>query len=99
MNNPEVRNSQSRYSEDEVRQILRRAIDLHDIRSTTWDENDLIVIASELGIEPDVVRDAIVESQQLRSPRLRTSLTHRIEGAVLAGFAAGHLRSCRDLGQ
>jgi hypothetical protein len=88
MNNPEDRTSQSRYSEDEVRHILRKAIELNDVRRTTLDENDLIAIAGELGIGPDVVRDAIVESRQLRSPRLRNSLSHRIEGAVLAGFAA-----------
>lgn len=88
MDSSEDRGSQSRFSEDEVKQILRKAVELNDLRRDTWDESDLIGIASELGIEADVVRDAIAESQQLKSPTFRNPLTHRIEGALLAGFGA-----------
>lgn len=88
MDRSEDRGSQSRFSEDEVRQIMRKAVELNDLRCETWDENDLIGIGRELGIQPDVMREAIAESQQLQSPSFRNPITRKIEGALLAGFGA-----------
>lgn len=80
--------SPTRFTDEQAQSILRRAVELHEVRGMEWDENDLIAVAGELGIDQETVRDAIAETKGKQHASLRGHTTRLLESAVLSGFGA-----------
>jgi hypothetical protein len=83
-----------RFSEDQVKSLIARAIEL-DARGLTTTAEELRGIASELGISSEAVEAALREHANRLEPR-RSRTSGRADSAVLAagvplGFAAGSL--------
>jgi hypothetical protein len=83
-----------RFSEEQVKSLIARAIEL-DARGLTTTVEDVLAIASELGISSEAVEAALREHAKSLDPR-RSRTAGRADSAVLAsgvplGFAAGSL--------
>ncbi|HUE86935.1 MAG TPA: hypothetical protein VMO26_12745 [Vicinamibacterales bacterium] len=76
------------FSDDQAHRILRRAVELHELRGTQWGEADLVSIAADLGIDRQTVRAAITEVASTPGAPAASRTTRLVESALLAGFGA-----------
>ncbi len=86
------------YTDEEAREILRRAIESHEVERQGLTHDDLVQAAREVGIEADAVDRAAIEVREqaaveMRRKERRVRERHRLAGsvvtyAVVNGFLA-----------